>query len=501
MTDQKRRAGSRSTGQKKKRKKKKNRFAGAGVILLLLLAAGLTGLWISRGKTAAGDTVVFSEHKDNVPADRSSRKITEGITIGDVDVSGMLSAEAKAALDEDYSGEHQGKVTVHWADQSITAGLERLGVTWGVEDAVEKAVSLGYQGGIIRQYKDQTDLRIGTLHIDLSWHLDRKAVSEFVESDIAWEHDFDSVSAKLSRVDGVFQIEEDTVGRVTDQAATVEAICRAFYERTDTSDIEVNAVVNEVPPMYSAEDMRQVKDILGSMSTTYCEDDDSRTERAVNVEVGTAYIDKTVLWPGRSVSVSDLLRERTEENGYKTGAMMNQGQVEDSVGGGVCQVSTTLYNALLEAELQIDVRYPHSMEVSYVKPSKDAAIATGSKDLVFTNNKEYPIYIEGTTNGYEVSFTIYGKEDRPSNRKVEYISVEDKRIPSYAIEVPDASIPSGTYRSGGGSNHDEVYSHLEKVVYENGQEVSRETLHSDHYAASNETVYVGTGAAAPTDGT
>ena len=152
MTDQKRRAGSRSTGQKKKRKKKKNRFAGAGVILLLLLAAGLTGLWISRGKTAAGDTVVFSEHKDNVPADRSSRKITEGITIGDVDVSGMLSAEAKAALDEDYSGEHQGKVTVHWADQSITAGLERLGVTWGVEDAVEKAVSLGYQGGIIRQY-------------------------------------------------------------------------------------------------------------------------------------------------------------------------------------------------------------------------------------------------------------------------------------------------------------------------------------------------------------
>lgn len=120
--------------------------------------------------------------------------------------------------------------------------------------------------------------------------------------------------------------------------------------------------------------------------------------------------------------------------------MMNQGQVEDSVGGGVCQVSTTLYNALLEAELQIDVRYPHSMEVSYVKPSKDAAIATGSKDLVFTNNKEYPIYIEGTTNGYEVSFTIYGKEDRPSNRKVEYISVEDKRIPSYAIEVPDASI-------------------------------------------------------------
>ena len=81
----------------------------------------------------------------------------------------------------------------------------------------------------------------------------------------------------------------------------------------------------------------------------------------MNVEVGTAYTDETVLWPGRSVSVSDLLRERTEENGYKTGAMMNQGQVEDSVGGGVCQVSTTLYNALLEAELQIDVRYPHSI--------------------------------------------------------------------------------------------------------------------------------------------
>ena len=94
----------------------------------------------------------------------------------------------------------------------------------------------------------------------------------------------------------------------------------------------------------------------------------------------------------------------------------------DSYGGGICQVSTTLYNAVLKAELQVDQRSNHTMTVSYVDPSKDAAIAEGLMDLVFTNTLETPVYIAGSAYGGVLNFTIYGEETRPANRTIEFVS-------------------------------------------------------------------------------
>lgn len=94
----------------------------------------------------------------------------------------------------------------------------------------------------------------------------------------------------------------------------------------------------------------------------------------------------------------------------------------DTYGGGICQVSTTLYNAVLKAELQVDERHNHTMLVSYVDPSKDAAIAEGLMDFVFTNNTDAPIYIYGV--GYQgtLNFTIYGHETRDPNRSISFRS-------------------------------------------------------------------------------
>lgn len=98
------------------------------------------------------------------------------------------------------------------------------------------------------------------------------------------------------------------------------------------------------------------------------------------------------------------------DNGYYPAPSYESGQVVDTYGGGICQVSTTLYNAVLKAELQVNERHNHTMLVSYVDPSKDAAIAEGLMDFVFTNNTDAPIYIYGV--GYQgtLNFTIYGHE-------------------------------------------------------------------------------------------
>ena len=126
--------------------------------------------------------------------------------------------------------------------------------------------------------------------------------------------------------------------------------------------------------------------------------------------------------PGEVLSGYECLQPFTSANGYKGAASYANGQVVDSIGGGVCQVSTTLYNAALQAELEIVERQNHSMIVTYVEPSMDAAIAGTVKDLKIRNNYSTPIYVEGYTENKQITFTIYGKETRPANRKVEYVS-------------------------------------------------------------------------------
>ena len=131
--------------------------------------------------------------------------------------------------------------------------------------------------------------------------------------------------------------------------------------------------------------------VLGSFSTTYR---DSSTSRSSNLSNGASKINGTVIYPGETFSAYEELHPFTEANGYSAAGAYLNGMVVDSIGGGVCQVTTTLYNALLLAEVSITERAPHSMTVSYVEPSMDAAIAGTYTDLKFRNDSNAPIYID-----------------------------------------------------------------------------------------------------------
>ena len=143
---------------------------------------------------------------------------------------------------------------------------------------------------------------------------------------------------------------------------------------------------------------------------------------AKNVQRGAELINGSLLYPGEQFSVYEAVAPMDAENGYELAGSYENGTTVQTYGGGICQVSTTLYNAVILSELQIDERYNHSMIVTYVKPSMDAAIAGTVKDLKFSNNTDAPIYIEGYTSGGQLYFTIYGEETRPSNRVVSYES-------------------------------------------------------------------------------
>ena len=200
--------------------------------------------------------------------------------------------------------------------------------------------------------------------------------------------------------------------------------------------------------------------------------------------MGAAKINGTVLMPGETLSGYAAMQPFTKANGYATAAAYENGQVVDSVGGGVCQIATTLYNAALLAELEITQRQSHSMIVTYVPPSRDAAIAGTYKDIQITNPYDTPVYVEAQTSGQTLSFTIYGREVRPANRTVEYISETlSTTPPPDAVTRYDASLEPGE-KIKEQASHTGRKSRLWKCVRVDGVEVERTLLHTDTYSAS-----------------
>lgn len=196
---------------------------------------------------------------------------------------------------------------------------------------------------------------------------------------------------------------------------------------------------------------------------------------------------------------SSLLDRRSDEltaaGGYELAGAYENGQTVQSYGGGVCQVSTTLYNAVLKAELEVTQRSNHSMIVTYVKPSMDAAIAGDYKDLKFVNNLDAPIYIEGYTAGKDIYFNIYGQETRPSNRKVTYESeVVSEEDPGTQFVATGDAIGSISTTQG---KHMGYVARLWKIVTVDGVEQSRDAINKSTYKSSPKIVNVGTASADP----
>lgn len=417
-----------------------------------------------------------------------SQVLSGGIYVGELYIGERTVAEARQLLESDKTDSGAMEVVVFWQDQEEKTTSGELGLHWDIDELLKRAVRYGQLGGPLRQYRDQKDLAIGTLHLEVVKSLDEETLSDFVTG-LAAKRDVAPVNATIDFT-GELKVSESKTGLATNQEETKAAIRAAVLEAY--GNITVDAVVDVAEPKYSTELLQQIKDNMGSHVTQYHKEGNPRKERDTNVEVATKNIDGTIVLPGESVSVSELMKPRTEENGYRTGSQYENGQVVDAIGGGVCQVSSTLYNALLKAEIQIDERYPHSMVVSYLTPGRDAAIADGHKDLVFTNDKDVPLYIWGVADGNEVSFIVFGKKDTPENRTVSF-EVEELYRKESEIEVKyDSSKPTG-YEDYEGTNSPELDVALWKIIKIDGEENERIKMHTDHYEPSIQTHIIGTG--------
>ena len=226
---------------------------------------------------------------------------------------------------------------------------------------------------------------------------------------------------------------------------------------------------------------------LGKFTTDYSS---SSNDRAYNIKLACEKINGYVLAPGEEFSYNDVVGPRTAERGFRIANVYVGNTVQPGIGGGICQVSSTMYNSVVFADLEITERRNHTLPVAYVPLGRDATVSYGTTDFKFKNNTNMPIEIKAIAEGGINTVIILGTDEHPE-REIKIVTSQTGSTSPKVVVKKDSELPAGEVRiESKGSNGSSHISY--KVVYENGVEVSRKQLAKSVYAGKDRVEIHGT---------
>ena len=416
--------------------------------------------------------------------------ILNGVYVGKTDVSGLKEDEARNKVLETFEKDKEKPLILIIDDErKIELTLANLNPEIkDVDEAVKSAYSYGRTGSYFHKYKDmiKTQKKDFRYEVPFDYFITEDGSKDTLLLDVKDYLDA-PVNAGVTTVDGVVTHVPEKKGEVIDISKTVEEVNRVIKEDISKDVLEVNAFVSVLNAKITDEDVKDITDLIGTFCTYYGADGSGR---AINIERGAELFNHKLLKPGDEISVEHVMGAMTEENGFREAGSYEGDEVVSSIGGGICQVSSTLYNAVLMAELDVTQRASHSLRVSYVDVSADAAIAENLLDLKFINNKEYPVYIESVIADGYITYNIYGKETRDAERTIEYTGeiIEEKAPEEKKFVESDAKF--GTIKTKTPAQP-AVSARLVKTVYINGEQKEQEVENYSSYLEVKEVVEVG----------
>ena len=446
-----------------------------------------------------------------------NENIISGISIKGIDVSNLSVEEAKETLQNYINENLPENITLVHNEYETSIPLSSLNVSFDIDSAVNQAYETGKSGNIFENGFIALKTRINPIDIELSATLDeeqlRTALNDIssklpdtvIESGYYIEGN-DLIVTKgaegnVVNVDQMCTYIKSGISNLTlknrtldistvskqPSAIDIEKIYSEIYkEPVDayyTQDpFAVYPSENGLDFAISLDEAKEIlledkseyviplqtlypnvttnmigteafPDMLSTYSTRYSTSDRDRT---TNLQLAASKINGTVLMPGETFSYNQVVGERTIAAGYKEAPIYVEGEVVDGLGGGICQITSTLYNAVLYANLEIVERSNHQFVPSYVKASRDATVVYGSIDFKFKNNRDYPIKLVCSVSGGIAKFDIYGL--RTDNE--------------YEVEI-------SSYVTGSTANS--TYSEAYRILKQNGQLISTELLSKDVY--------------------
>ncbi len=432
---------------------------------------------------------IYAAYQMVRPADHI---ICDGVFVNSIDLSGMTREQAVQAVRQ-YSDKHSSRtVEVDVNGKIVRTTLEELGYQSEANDYIDQALQIGKGSNPFTNYAQIRDAAVNPVVFKLEFHCKEKSIREFVKTKCRKKCK-KAKNARIKMKSGVLTYTNARQGSKIEIDSTADRIQKAVKEQEKEDVIRVKADVKIQEPTVTKDLAQRCKDKIGTFQTNFNAANMSRSRNLANA---ARLISDHVIYPGETFSVHDAISPLTEENGYYAAPSYSNGEVVDSIGGGVCQVSTTLYNAVLRAELEIVERSPHSMVVSYVKPSMDAAIAGDYKDFKFRNDTEVPLYIEGGTYSGTIYFNIYGEETRSADREVSFESETTQTMQPGADKITYDKTKPVTYMKVTQEAHIGYKAVLWKIVKENGK-TKKTQINSSTYQAVPRYVTKGAAKATP----
>ncbi|MDO8588094.1 MAG: VanW family protein [Armatimonadota bacterium] len=408
-----------------------------------------------------------------------SDSIAAGVSVAGVDVSGLTMREARQRLSPIVKQIRARPITLSADGREWRVGLRDLGMSPDLDATIEKARAIGRGGNWAGRFIARWFRGGSGKNLDISIAFDLSRLDRGL-SDIARSVERKHKDAKLRFAGGRITVEPEQPGVKVDVGRCARDISALSWR---DEPIELGLV--EDKPDVTAADLRRIDGPLSSYTTRFPA---WRANRTHNIHLAVRTLDGAVVKPGEVFSFNETVGPRLKKLGYLDAPVFRNGELEPGTGGGVCQLSSTAYNAALLADLRILRRSHHSGSVPYVPLGRDATVAYGLVDLKFRNTTAAPVYIAAGIKGNRLTVTIYGSS--AFKREVVITGVGARRVPHGTITYQDPSLPPGA-RVVKRSGHSGFSISTYRTVKENGVAIRRERISHDVYRPLHTKVAVG----------
>ncbi|GAA0721619.1 VanW family protein [Clostridium malenominatum] len=406
-----------------------------------------------------------------------SNVIYPEVYIEDINVGGKQFGEAEELIQKKY-GESllNKKIQIEVNDNIYTLDYSKIEARYNIGEVVNKALSYGKQGNMIQKYKlikgeEKKEFK-------LNFEYNSTPIDELIDR-IEQQANKDPQNAKIFITKGDIKITPEIDGVKLQRNKLKGAILENINGELSKEGTKIKASLEIIKPEINKEKLASINSPISSFSTSFFT---SSANRINNIDLATKAINGTVLMPGESFSFNEAVGERTRVRGYKEAGVIIGDRIESGLGGGICQVSSTLYNTMLNANIKADERRNHSLPLAYIGKGLDATVDWGNIDLKFTNTLNTPIYIEGYIENKNVYFNIYSSK---TLTKRTYEMVTDISTIQPTIKyIDDATRLEGekiVTKSATSGYKVKVY----RKTFEGGKLINTELISNDYYTPVN----------------
>ena len=332
--------------------------------------------------------------------------IAKNIFIEGIDVSNLTKEEAINYINENIT---PSDIQLNYDGETNIISLDEIDLKYNTSEVVDEAYNYTKTDSYFENIKRFFDLNKNIKNLEIKSLYNENKLSEKIQS-ISESINVAMENAKVYISDsGNISASSATIGKELDIAATKESI----YDAIKNKDYKaIDLKVNIKQPKINTEAAKSVNTLLAEFSTKFSTND---SNRVTNIVLSAKATSDVLLMPGEEFSYNNLTGKRTKSNGYKDAPVIINGKLEQDVGGGVCQVSSTLFNSVLYSGLDVTSRRNHSLKSSYVSIGRDAMVSDGGSDFRFKNPYSHPVYIKNTVSNGVITSKIYGNASDKKN--------------------------------------------------------------------------------------